>query len=246
MITIEIKDLSKKFKIKQRLIYPVKNFSLDVRKGEILGIVGKNGAGKSTLLRILAGIYKPDGGRVTIRGRVATILGLNFGLDKRLTLRDNVYFSCSLLGMSKREINSKFGRIVEFAELKGFEDVKLYKFSDGMIARLAFSIAIHKDFDILLIDETISVGDVSFMQKCENKIFEFKKAEKTIVYVSHSLDIGLCDRIVWMDKGRIMAIGGREIIKKYWRDSVKDTKVSEEQIRLFKEWVRELERKNGK
>jgi ABC-type polysaccharide/polyol phosphate transport system ATPase subunit len=167
-------------------------------------------------------------------------------LDKRLTLRDNVYFSCSLLGMSRREISRKFGSIVDFAELGGFEDVKLFKFSDGMIARLAFSIAIHQDFDILLVDETIAVGDASFVQKCENKIFEFKRAEKTIIYVSQSLDIGLCDRIVWMDKGRMMAIGGKEVIKKYWRDSIKDIKMGKAQLRLFREWIRELEKKDGK
>ena len=199
----------------------IDNLSLRVKKGEFVGIVGRNAAGKSTLLRILAGIYPFDSGSLGIDGKVATMLELDLGLNKRLTLKENVYFSCSLLGMSKREIDRKLDSILEFSGLEDYLNVKLYKFSTGMETRLAFAIAIHQEFDILLIDEVIAAGDALFMRKCADKIREFKKQGKTILFVTHHNYPGFCDRIIWIDKGRIIKDGNREIFNEYIRKAAR-------------------------
>ena len=199
-------------------IQALKNINLKVRYGECLGILGKNGSGKTTLLKVIAGILQPDKGEVIVRGKLAPILSLGFGFQRELTARENVFLYASVLGLTKKQIEEKYDQIVKFAELENVMNVKLKNFSDGMIMRLAFSIAFHMDGDILLIDEALSVGDASFQNKCLEKIKELKKEGKTILLVSHSLtDIRkFCDKALILDEGKIIAYGNtNEVCKKY-------------------------------
>ena len=242
MDVITAKNLSKKFNLefdkqpsvlarilgvfsgrrRKREFLVIDDLSMRVRKGDFVGIIGRNASGKSTLLRTLAGIYPFDSGSLEIKGKVATVLELDLGLNPRLTLKENVYFSCSLLGMSKKEIDRKLDSILNFSELGDYLNVKLYKFSSGMEARLAFAIAIHQDFDILLIDEVISAGDAAFVEKCKEKILEFKRQGKTILFVTHRPDLSLCDRIIWIDRGKVIREGRRNVLNKYLRTCRKD------------------------
>jgi len=221
-------------------IQVLKNINLKVRYGECLGILGKNGSGKTTLLKVIAGILQPEKGEVIVRGKLAPILSLGFGFQRELTARENVFLYASVLGLTKKQIEEKYDEIVKFSELENMMNVKLKNFSDGMVMRLAFSIAFHVDGDILLIDEALSVGDAAFQNKCLEKIKELKKEGKTILIVSHSTsDIKkFCDKALILDEGKIIAYGdSNEICRKYesmvasegmkrWNEKVEDeTKV---------------------
>lgn len=190
-------------------VIALRNINLSIKRGECFGILGKNGAGKTTLLKIIAGILKPDRGRIIIRGNVVPILSLGLGFEKELTAKENVYLYGSVLGLSKREIDEKYEKIVEFSELENVMNVKLRDFSDGMVMRLSFSIAFHVDCDIILIDEVLAVGDAAFQRKCLDRIKELKKEGRTIVIVSHSVDDikRFCDRALILDKGKIVFLG---------------------------------------
>lgn len=181
------------------------NISLNVSQGEILGIIGKNGSGKSTALRIMAGIYKPDAGHLQTHGRVISIINLGVGLMERLPMRDNIFLVGSLFGMNRKEITAQFDNIVSFSDLHEFVGTKIYQFSAGMIQRLAFSIAIHANPDILLLDEVFEVGDEEFKKKSSNKIKELAANGVTVVLVSHDIDIikNNCTSIVEFEHGRI-------------------------------------------
>ncbi|OQB44504.1 MAG: Teichoic acids export ATP-binding protein TagH [Parcubacteria group bacterium ADurb.Bin159] len=193
-------------KTPQRNIKTLDNISFYANKGEILGIIGKNGSGKSTLLRIIAGIYKKDKGEILTYGKIIPLINLNYGLKERLTLKDNIYLYCSFFGLSKNQIKQKFDLIVEFAELKNFINTKIYQFSEGMKQRLAFSIAIHCQPEILLLDEVFEVGDKNFKQKSSNKIEELAKNGTTVLLVSHDINLinKHCQRTIWLEKGKIM------------------------------------------
>ncbi|MBL7081162.1 MAG: Wzt carbohydrate-binding domain-containing protein [Candidatus Omnitrophica bacterium] len=186
--------------------WALRDINMEVERGKVVGIIGRNGAGKSTLLNILAGIYTPTVGKVEIIGRVSSLLTLGAGFQDELTGKENIFLNSSILGMSRDEINKKYRDIVEFSELDGFLDSPLQTYSQGMRLRLGFSIAIQMDFDILLIDEILSVGDVSFQKKCFDKIEEFKKQKKTLVIVSQSLDIieRLCQEAFLLESGEIV------------------------------------------
>ncbi len=183
--------------------------SFNIGKGEAWGIIGCNGSGKSTLLKIIAGIYKPDTGKLFIDGRISALIELGAGFHPEFSGRENIFINASILGMSKKQIQRKFDEIVSFAELEDFIDNPVRTYSSGMFMRLGFSVAIHADPDILLVDEVLSVGDEGFSRKCKDKINGFKKVGKTIVVVTHSMsDVAeLCDKAVWLENGLIKDIG---------------------------------------
>ena len=196
----------------------LKNISFEVSSGETVGIIGKNGAGKSTILGLLAGVLKPSSGQVTVAGRIAPLLELGAGFHPELSGRENILLNGILLGMLKRELEEKIDSIIEFSELEKFIDQPIRTYSSGMLARLGFSVAVHCDPDILLVDEVLSVGDQDFQKKCIEKMSDFKTTGKTIVFVSHSMEqIGrICDRVIWIDQGEIHLSGEpQQIILKY-------------------------------
>ena len=194
--------------------------SFEVKKGEFFGIIGRNGSGKSTLLKILAGIYEPDQGKIEINGGVSPFLELGVGFNMELSGRDNIYLNGSVLGLKKKEIDEKYDAIVEFSELKRFIDQKLKNYSSGMQVRLAFSVAIYANKDILLMDEVLAVGDSNFQRKCLEEFNRYRKAKKTVVLVSHDIDaIKIhCDRTMLLDQGKIAEIGDtKKVVERYIR-----------------------------
>jgi len=188
------------------LFKAIDNVSFNVNKGEMFGIIGKNGSGKTTLLRIIAGIYKPEQGKVKINGRIAPLLQIGVGFYNELVAKDNIILYGMLLGLKKSEITKRVKDIINFAELNDFEDMKLKHYSSGMRARLAFATAMQVEPDILLVDEILSVGDLPFREKSFNAFLSFKKEGKTILYTSHNLTMlaKLCDRVLLLDKGKII------------------------------------------
>jgi len=194
---------------KVRYVDALKDINLTIERGESVGIIGMNGSGKSTLLKLLAGIYKPDSGKVYVKGRVASLVGLGIGFHPGFTGRENIFINGIILGLSKKEIKRIFNDIVKFAELEDYIDEPVRIYSDGMFMRLGFSIAINIDPDILLIDEILAVGDEYFQHRCAERIADFRKLEKTMVIVSHELEAieKWCDRVVWLDGGIIKEVG---------------------------------------
>ena len=192
--------------------WALRDVSFRIQKGETFGIIGRNGSGKTTLLKILAKVLYPDKGSISMNGKVACFLELGVGFQPELTAKENVYLYSSILGMNRKEVNQKYEEIFDFAELRKFESMKLKNFSSGMYVRLAFSTAIHANPDTLLIDEVFAVGDEVFQKKCVDKINEFREKDKTIVFVSHSLDAvkSLCLRSMLLDYGEIISIGETE------------------------------------
>lgn len=183
--------------------------SFHIGHGETVGLIGRNGSGKSTLLGILARIYRPNGGRVTVRGRLAPLLELGAGFHPDLTGIENVYFNGTVLGLTQRQITARFDEIVAFAELENSIDMPVRNYSSGMLLRLGFSVAVHGDADVILIDEGLAVGDEAFQNKCFAKIGEFQRQGKTIVVVTHELDHleRIATRVLWLKDGRIVQDG---------------------------------------
>ena len=198
----------------------LKNVSFDIKKGEVIGLIGSNGAGKSTLLKVVSGVMKPTNGKVTVRGVISPMIELGAGFDSELTARENIYLNGAILGYSKKFLDQKFDEIVEFSELRDFLDVPVKNFSSGMTAKLAFSIATVVDPEILIVDEILSVGDIKFQEKSKKKMMELIKGGTTVLYVSHSLDSikELCTRVVWLEHGQIVKIGDtKEICEEYYK-----------------------------
>ncbi|MGA7204423.1 MAG: ABC transporter ATP-binding protein [Specibacter sp.] len=189
-------DLSKKF-------YALNDITLDVAMGESVALLGLNGSGKSTLLKHISGVMQPDTGTVSTRGRVAGLIEVGAGFHPDLTGRDNVYLNGAILGMSKEQIEAAFDSIVDFSEIAEFIDTEVKFYSSGMYLRLAFSVAVHTDPDVFLIDEILAVGDEPFQKKCLAKIKELHAAGKTLIVVSHDLDVvaKVCDRGILMEHG---------------------------------------------
>ncbi|MCJ7805519.1 ABC transporter ATP-binding protein [Patescibacteria group bacterium] len=204
---------------KTKSFWALKNISFKVERGEVLGVIGRNGAGKSTLLKILSRIMPPTRGRATIHGRVASMLEIGTGFNSELTGRENIYLNGAILGMKRKEINSKFDQIVEFSEIGQFIDVPVKKYSSGMYVRLAFSVAAHLDPEIVLLDEVLAVGDLPFQRKSLKKMKSIAKDEgRTVIFVSHNLSSvdSLCNKALLLEKGRVTAYGKtREVITKY-------------------------------
>jgi len=194
---------------KVRYVDALRDINLTIERGESVGIIGMNGSGKSCLLKLLAGIYKPDSGRVYVKGRVASLVGLGIGFHPGFTGRENIFINGIILGLSRKEIKRRFDDIMKFAELEDYIDEPVRIYSDGMFMRLGFSIATNVNPDILLIDEILAVGDEYFRHKCAEKIAEFRKLGKTMVIVSHQLEAieKWCDRVVWLNDGVIREIG---------------------------------------
>jgi ABC-type polysaccharide/polyol phosphate transport system ATPase subunit len=187
----------------------VKDLTIDIPQGEFFGIVGRNGSGKSTLLKCLAGIYDIDQGEIAIRGRLSPFIELGVGFNPDLTARDNVIINAIMLGLSRKQATERFDDIVAFAELEDFMELKLKNYSSGMQVRLAFSVAIQVDAEIVLIDEVLAVGDAAFQQKCYDQFTEMKAAGRTIVFVTHDMAAveHFCDRAMLLDHGRMVNIG---------------------------------------
>lgn len=191
----------------------LKDISFTVKKGEFLGIVGRNGSGKSTLLKILAQIYTPDSGSITVGGSLVPFIELGVGFNPELTGRENVYMNGAMLGFSNEEMDQMFDDIVQFAELAPFMDQKLKNYSSGMQVRLAFSIAIRARGDILILDEILAVGDAAFQEKC-NQYFTSLDKNQTIILVTHSMENvrQFCDRAILIDQGKIIKEGDPEVV----------------------------------
>lgn len=187
----------------------LKDVSFQVREGEAWGLIGNNGSGKSTMLKVISGIMKPYGGKVTVRGSVAPLIELGAGFDPECTARENIYLNGCVLGHTEKYMKQHFDEIVEFAELEKFLDSPLKNFSSGMRARLGFSVATMVKPDILIVDEILSVGDYKFKQKCMKRMEELLKGGTTLLFVSHNIDEveRLCDHAVWLDKGTVRKIG---------------------------------------
>ena len=193
---------------KEDPFFALKHVSFSVDRGESLAVIGSNGAGKSTLLGLAAGVSQPDEGVVTVNGQVAALLELGSGFHPDLTGRENVRLNAALLGLSRRQTAEAFERIVEFSGIREFIDEPLRTYSTGMVMRLAFSVAVNRDPEILLIDEILAVGDAAFQTKCIEKVHEFRNAGKTLLCVSHSNMIRqLCDRAIWLDHGELILSG---------------------------------------
>lgn len=188
-------------------IWALRDVSLDVEEGEVLGVIGRNGAGKSTLLKILTRITTPTEGRAEIRGRVGSLLEVGTGFHPELTGRENVFLNGSVLGMKRREIARKFPEIVEFAGVEQFIDTPVKRYSSGMSVRLAFAVAAHLEPEILLIDEVLAVGDAEFQRRCLGRMEDLSESGRTVLFVSHNMQAisQLCDRAIWLDKGRIVS-----------------------------------------
>ena len=202
----------------------LKGVSFDVAAGRTFGIVGRNGSGKSTLLKLIAGIGRPTEGQVAVHGRVSALIELGAGFHPEISGRENVYINGMMLGLSKREIAARFDEIVEFAELQDFIDAPVKTYSSGMYMRLGFSVAIHVDPDVLLVDEVLAVGDEAFTHKCLDKFGEFRRRGRTVLLVTHSLDLvtRFCDEALWLDGGAVRLTGDpRRVIDAYLMDVAK-------------------------
>lgn len=210
------------------------HLDLEIPQGISLGVIGRNGSGKSTLLKLLAGIYKPDTGSIRLTGRVASLIELGAGFHPEFTGRENVFINGAVLGLSRKEIEARFDRIVRFAELENFIDAPVRTYSSGMYVRLGFSVAVNVDPDILLVDEVLAVGDESFSHKCLDKMIAFKKAGKTIVLVTHDLPTveRFCEQAVWLDGGCLRAQGDpRRVVDAYRQEVARweETRFRQEQ-----------------
>ena len=202
----------------------LEDVSFSVRKGETVGIIGENGSGKSTLLGLVAGTLNATSGEIEVRGSIATLLELGAGFHGDLSGRENIYLNGSILGFSRKEMKDKFQKIVSFAELEEFINVPVKHYSSGMYVRLGFAIAVEVDPDILLIDEVLAVGDEHFQNKCLRRIGDFQKKGKTILFVSHSLNLveEICDRVILLEHGHVQMEGKPKGVLKHYRKKVQE------------------------
>ena len=233
---IEVKNMSKSFKavydkpytLKERLVFwkstkkeyhqILKNINLNIEKGETVALIGVNGSGKSTLLKLMTKIIYPNKGKIITHGKLTSLLELGAGFHQDFTGRENIYFNASIFGLTKKEIDDRIDQIIEFSELGDYIDTPVRTYSSGMYMRLAFSVEINVDAEILLIDEILAVGDQHFQEKCFEKLDELKKSEKTIVIVTHDLDKvkNLCNRAIWICDGKVKLDGKpKEVIDEY-------------------------------
>lgn len=236
MKAIEVKNMSKDFKyeydkpstLKERLVFwkkrdtvyhhVLKNINLDINKGDTVALIGTNGSGKSTLLKLMTKIIYPTKGEIITHGKLTSLLELGAGFHQDFTGRENIYFNASIFGLTRSEIDKKVDEIIEFSELGEFIDAPVRTYSSGMYMRLAFSVAINVNADILLIDEILAVGDQHFQDKCFDKLYELRESDQTIVIVSHSLDTirDLCNRSIWIYNGEVKMDGpSDEVIDAY-------------------------------
>jgi ABC-type polysaccharide/polyol phosphate transport system ATPase subunit len=233
---IEVANVSKRFRIyrekpsslKQRLLsgrvraedfWALRDVSFDVAEGESLALIGHNGSGKSTMLKVIAGILRPTSGLVRQRGRISGLLELGAGFHQELTGRENVYLNAAFLGLSRRETDRVYDDIVRFAELEEFMETAVKFYSSGMLVRLGFAVAVHVDPELILIDEVLAVGDEQFQARCLDRVRTFQREGRTIVFVSHALDLvrSLCDTAVMLDHGQVHAVGNPDDVVREMR-----------------------------
>lgn len=236
MTVIEVNNVSKRYHLHRRRqlmvqhalkkmrretedFWALRDISLSVNEGESVALVGHNGAGKSTLLSLIVGVTAPTSGTIRTSGRIGSLLELGTGFQPELTARENIYLCGSLLGFSRVELEARFDEIVRFSELERFLDEPIRTFSSGMVARLGFAVAVHRDPDILVLDEVFSVGDQNFQKKCITRIVDFRERGKTLLFVSHQMDsvISTCDRAIWLDHGTMKMDGPVEEIAEAYR-----------------------------
>lgn len=218
----------------------LKDINLKIKKGETVGIIGANGSGKSTLLKLIAGILRPNAGRILIRGKIAALLELGAGFQGELTGRENIYLNGAILGLSKKEIDKKYDEIVAFSGLEDFIDNQVKNYSSGMYMRLGFAVAVNVEPDVLVVDEVLAVGDESFQEKCLDKIKSFRADGRTIIYVTHDLETvkQICENAVLLEKGQITARGKPNLVVSKYQASLLSEKGD-------KEWgTRDIEIKN--
>lgn len=210
------------FKEKRTMYRALDDVSFSVKKGEALGLIGKNGSGKSTMLKILTKILYPNSGKVTTKGKIACLIELGAGFHPDMTGRENIYINASILGLSDSEINGRVEDIINFSGIGDFIDQRVRNYSSGMYMRLAFSIAINVDADILLIDEILAVGDIEFQNKCIEKLKQFQKNGGTIVLVTQLPQQAkeFCDNVVWLEQGKIKEYGPSEIVCNNYYNSI--------------------------
>lgn len=200
----------------------LKDINLDIKKGEVVALIGVNGSGKSTLLKLMTKIIYPNKGKIETNGKLTSLLELGAGFHPDFSGRENIYFNASIFGLTRKEIDNRLNQIIEFSELQDFIDNPVRTYSSGMYMRLAFSVAINVDADILLIDEILSVGDQHFQEKCFRKIEELKQEGKTIVFVTHGMDSvrRFCTRAVWLHEGSIKLDGEiEEVVNRYLEET---------------------------
>jgi lipopolysaccharide transport system ATP-binding protein len=198
--------------------WALKDISVEIKRGEAIGIIGPNGAGKSTFLQVIAGILKPTEGRIHVNGRVSAMLELGAGFDAQYTGRENAYLNGAIMGLSRKEMDRKLSNIIEFADIGDFFERPVWMYSSGMVARLAFAVAVNMEPDILVVDEVLSVGDMAFQRKCNEHIVDLQKSNVSIIYVSHALPTveNLCSRAILLDKGQVARIGASsEVVRHY-------------------------------
>ncbi|OGK46869.1 hypothetical protein A3A93_06455 [Candidatus Roizmanbacteria bacterium RIFCSPLOWO2_01_FULL_38_12] len=218
-----LKELVQAFFVQRKTlekVHALKNISFNIKKGESIGVIGRNGAGKSTLLKIIAGVSTQTTGKVTVNGRVVPLLELGAGFHPELTARENVFLNGVILGLKEKYIENTLNEIIDFAEISEFVDVPVKYFSSGMYMRLAFSVAIFVDPEILLVDEILSVGDSAFRVKCLKKMLEFKKKGVTIIFVSHDLKTveSFCERAIYLKSGSVQYDGDIKTALKQYQD----------------------------
>ncbi len=216
-------------KIRHEDFWALKNFSLEIKQGEVVGIIGSNGAGKSTLFKILSRITAPTEGRVRINGRTASLLEIGTGFHQELTGRENIFLNGAILGMTRAEIIRKFDEIVEFSGVEEFLDTPVKRYSSGMYVRLAFAVAAHLDPEILIVDEVLAVGDAAFQKKCLGKMGSFAQSGRTVLFVSHNMEAirTLCQRCVWIKDGRLHKDGkSDEVVEAYFNSVSNDQSFS--------------------
>ncbi|MGA1867621.1 MAG: ABC transporter ATP-binding protein [bacterium] len=214
---LRLKNIGKSIQ-KEEIIWALKDISFDVKHGDVIGIIGQNGAGKSTLLKILTRITHPTHGRITLKGRIASLLEVGTGFHPELTGKENIYLNGAILGMNRYEISRKFDEIVDFAEIEKFLNTPVKRYSSGMYMRLAFAVAAHLEPEILLVDEVLAVGDYMFQKKCLGKMEEVAKEGRTVLFVSHNMSAirSLCEQVILLDSGNIIRMGNaEEIISDY-------------------------------
>ena len=200
----------------------LRDVSLDIKKGEVVALIGTNGSGKSTLLKLMTKILYPNKGTIIVNGKLTSLLELGAGFHPDFSGRENIYFNASIFGLTKKEIDERLDEIIKFSELEEFIDNPVRTYSSGMYMRLAFSVAINVNADILLVDEILSVGDEHFQNKCIKKMLDLKNEKKTMVFVTHNMESvkRLCDRAIWLCNGKIMLDGEvNHVIEKYVEDT---------------------------
>jgi lipopolysaccharide transport system ATP-binding protein len=215
--------------------WALKDVSFDIQQGDRVGVIGRNGAGKSTLLKILSRITEPTSGKVSIKGRVASLLEVGTGFHPELTGRENIYLNGAILGMNRADIMRRFDEIVAFSEVEKFLDTPVKRYSSGMYVRLAFSVAAHLEPEILIVDEVLAVGDAQFQRKCLGKMQEAGKQGRTVLFVSHNMPAirNLCDRAIWLKDGQVHQTGAAvPVSENYLRQSLSSTSVQDMQAIL--------------